>query len=165
VGPPHRGFGNVEEGHVLTMDTKAATGEGPAAGRADLQHAGILTARGRLRNRLNPSRAGATTFVTMGTLVPVAKCDEVPPGRCRSAMAADREIALFNVGGTVYALDNMCPHRGGPLGEGDLQGFVVFCPLHAWQFDVRTGQCPTNPRACAEPIGVKVVDGVIHVEV
>lgn len=100
----------------------------------------------------------------MPVLFPVARCEELPPGRCLSATAGEREVALFNVDGIFYALDNACPHRGGPLGEGDLKGFVVFCPMHAWQFDVRTGQCPTDPGARAEPLGVKIIDGVIHVE-
>jgi nitrite reductase (NADH) small subunit len=48
-------------------------------------------------------------------------------------------VALVRVEGQVYAVDNACPHRGGELGRGDLQGHVLFCPLHAWCFDVRDG--------------------------
>jgi nitrite reductase/ring-hydroxylating ferredoxin subunit len=48
-------------------------------------------------------------------------------------------MALFNVGGEFYAINYVCPHMGGPLGEGKLAGFVVSCPWHAWTFDVRTG--------------------------
>jgi nitrite reductase (NADH) small subunit len=67
----------------------------------------------------------------------VADC---PPGACLEAVAEDRIVALFNVDGRFYALDGVCPHQGGPLGKGRLEGCVVTCPWHGWQFDVRTGQ-------------------------
>jgi nitrite reductase/ring-hydroxylating ferredoxin subunit len=54
-------------------------------------------------------------------------------------------IALFNVGGTFYAIDNRCTHVGGPLGEGSLSGTTVTCPWHGFTVDVRTGVCPRNP--------------------
>ena len=100
----------------------------------------------------------------MAEWVPIAKCNELAPGRCRSILAGGRDVALFNVEGSFYALDNTCPHRGGPLGEGDLKGYLVFCPLHAWQFDVRSGVCPVTESMRAEPIPVRVVDGVVQVQ-
>ncbi|MHB8421969.1 MAG: Rieske (2Fe-2S) protein [Leptospirales bacterium] len=57
----------------------------------------------------------------------------------------NKTIALFKVGGKVHAIDNTCPHRGGPLSEGPLDGTVVRCPLHMWSFDVTTGNSPTRP--------------------
>jgi nitrite reductase/ring-hydroxylating ferredoxin subunit len=51
------------------------------------------------------------------------------------------EVAVFNVGGEFYAIDNSCPHRGGPLGEGELEDCIVTCPWHEFRFDVRTGKC------------------------
>ena len=51
-----------------------------------------------------------------------------------------KEIALFCKGGTFYAIDNLCPHEGGPLGDGELDGAIVTCPWHGWQFDVTTGK-------------------------
>ena len=56
-----------------------------------------------------------------------------------------RPIALYNVSGTLFALDNTCPHAGGPLGEGNLDGEVISCPWHGWKFNVRTGDCLKNP--------------------
>jgi NAD(P)H-dependent nitrite reductase small subunit len=100
----------------------------------------------------------------MPSWIPIARSDELAPGHCRSILAGDRDVALFNVDGSFFALDNACPHRGGPLGEGDLKGHLVFCPLHAWQFDVRNGVCPVSESVKAEPIPVRVVDGVIHVQ-
>jgi nitrite reductase (NADH) small subunit len=76
----------------------------------------------------------------------VAAVSEIPVGSARELTAGGRVIALFNVGGTLYALDGICPHAGGPLGEGTLQGPVITCPWHGWQFDVTTGRHCLNAR-------------------
>jgi len=65
---------------------------------------------------------------------------ECPPGTAREFVAGDHIIALFNVDGQFFALDGICPHQGGPLGKGKLQGCIVTCPWHGFQFDVTTGQ-------------------------
>ena len=57
---------------------------------------------------------------------------------------ADLAIAVFRVGDSFYAIDNHCPHKGGPLGLGVLSGSVVTCPWHGFTVDVRTGVCPRN---------------------
>jgi nitrite reductase (NADH) small subunit len=75
----------------------------------------------------------------------VAGVGEIEPGEGRVVDAAGRAVALFNVEGHYYAIDNTCPHRGGPLGDGDLEGAVVACPWHAWRWDVRTGANTNNP--------------------
>ncbi len=75
----------------------------------------------------------------------VAKVDEIPSGAGKVVFAGDRAIALFNVNGTFYAIDNTCPHRGGPLGEGELDGATVTCPLHGWQYDVTSGSGTFGP--------------------
>jgi nitrite reductase (NADH) small subunit/3-phenylpropionate/trans-cinnamate dioxygenase ferredoxin subunit len=75
----------------------------------------------------------------------VANVTDLEPGSCMSVEAAGYGVALFNVNGTIYALDNTCPHAGGPLGEGTLQGRIVECPWHGWRFDVRTGERPESP--------------------
>jgi nitrite reductase (NADH) small subunit len=69
----------------------------------------------------------------------VAAVNDVPPGSGKEVIVEGRVVALFNVAGTFYALDGVCPHAGGPLGEGMLAGSVVTCPWHGWQFDVTTG--------------------------
>lgn len=76
----------------------------------------------------------------------IAAVADCPPGEAREIVAADRIIALFNVEGTFYALDGICPHQGGPLGRGVLRGCVVTCPWHGWQFDVTTGQHQVSQR-------------------
>ncbi len=70
----------------------------------------------------------------------VARVQDVPRGTTREVIAGDRVVALANVEGQIYALDGVCPHQGGPLGEGELQGSILTCPWHGWQFDVCTGQ-------------------------
>ena len=66
--------------------------------------------------------------------VRVAAVGEVPAGEGRVVEADGRALALFNVEGAYHCLDNVCPHRGGPLGEGDLEGRLVSCPWHAWRW-------------------------------
>ncbi len=75
----------------------------------------------------------------------VAKTADVPPDQGLVVEARGRQLALFRVAGRYYAIDNTCPHRGGPLGEGDLEGAVVVCPWHAWRWDVTTGANVNNP--------------------
>lgn len=76
----------------------------------------------------------------MAEFVKVADISEFTPGSCAAVEAAGKGVALFNVDGKIYALDNTCLHRGGPLGEGDLDNEVVTCPWHGWQYNVRTGE-------------------------
>jgi nitrite reductase/ring-hydroxylating ferredoxin subunit len=63
----------------------------------------------------------------------------VPPGQIRLVTAGDRQYALINVGGTLHALDNNCPHNGGPLARGTLCGVELTCPWHGWRWDVSSG--------------------------
>src|SRR2546425_614095 len=82
------------------------------------------------------------------------------------AGARDKRIALFNVDGKFFALDNTCAHRGGPLAEGEISGHEVTCPWHGARFDVRTGQVvgPPAQQAVAR-YGVRVTESDIEVEV
>ena len=73
------------------------------------------------------------------------KASEILEGQGKVAVLNGKEIALFKHEGKIFALANLCPHRGGPLGEGSLDGGEVICPWHAWGFDVKTGQCRTLP--------------------
>src|SRR5882672_10443048 len=79
------------------------------------------------------------------TRVRVAGAGEIAAGEGRVVEVGGRSVALFNVEGHYYAIDNSCPHRGGPLGEGDLDGTLVSCPWHAWRWDVTSGANANNP--------------------
>lgn len=94
----------------------------------------------------------------------VGKVEDFPPGRGYFVMGPfEKPMALFNVDGQFYALNWICPHMGGPLGEGELKGYVVACPYHGWTFDVRTGG-PDHPGGhWTHAYRVKVEDGMVMV--
>ena len=94
----------------------------------------------------------------MSKMVKVAQTDELSPGSGKVVEADGRSFALFNVEGTFYAIDNTCTHRGGPLGEGELNGENVTCPWHGANFNVKTGAV-TGP-----PAGTGVRSFVVKVE-
>ena len=101
----------------------------------------------------------------MGTFIKVAKTSELAAGQGKVVEAGGRELALFNVGGAYHAIDNLCKHRGGSLGEGELDGTVVTCPLHAWTYDVTTGECFDDPACPVDRFAVKIEGDDILVEV
>jgi len=88
--------------------------------------------------------------------VKVAILADVPPGQACRVEVEGRQVALFNAGGRVYATANECAHRGGPLGEGRLDGTTVTCPWHGFRFDVATGQCLTAAGLRVECVAVRV---------
>jgi len=88
---------------------------------------------------------------------------ELPPGRCAEVSVAGKPVALYNVEGTVYATSNVCLHRGGPLGQGLLEGHSVMCPWHAWSWDVRTGENTANPILRIPSYEVRVEGGDVLV--
>src|SRR5437762_5881992 len=92
----------------------------------------------------------------MPEFVKVAGAGDVAPGSGVVAEVKGQSVAVFNVDGTYYAIDNTCVHRGGPLGEGELEGDIVTCPWHAWQYNVRTGVSTTNSSASVKTYQVKV---------
>ena len=73
-----------------------------------------------------------------------AKVAEIPAGSIKDVQLDGTEVALANVAGKFYAISNTCLHRGGPLGQGVMDGSVVTCPWHGWQFDVATGKVAQN---------------------
>ncbi len=101
----------------------------------------------------------------MADFVRVAAVDDVPPGSGKVVHAGGRLLALFNVDGAFYALDNTCLHRGGPVGEGDLEGVVVTCPWHGFQYDVTTGRNVFDPEVGLETFPVRVADGAVEIAV
>ena len=94
-------------------------------------------------------------------LAAVADC---PPGQARELVAGDRIVALFNVDGEFFALDGICPHQGGPLGKGRLNGCILTCPWHGWQYDVKTGQHQTNASICHPGFELRVEGQEIFVD-
>ena len=95
--------------------------------------------------------------------VPVARVGEIPPGEAKAFAVGRWEIAVFNVGGAYYAVENTCPHQGGPLSEGWIDGPVVTCPWHAWCFDVRTGRMTLSDLCRLERFAVQIDGDEIRV--
>ncbi len=90
--------------------------------------------------------------------------DEVPPGTIREFQLDGTTIALANVNGQFHAISNTCLHRGGPLGQGVLDGPIVTCPWHGWEYDVTTGQIKANPTVGVACYKVEVRGEDIFVE-
>jgi nitrite reductase (NADH) small subunit len=101
----------------------------------------------------------------MSRWIAVAQVADCPEGTSKEVMAEDRVVALYCVDGEHYALDGICPHQGGPLGQGKLTGCVVTCPWHGWQYDVRSGQHQSIPSLVHRHFPVKVEDEQIYVDV
>lgn len=95
----------------------------------------------------------------MSRFVAVASTSEIPPGEAKAFIVGDREIGVFNVDGTFYAIENTCPHQGGPLADGWIEGCVVTCPWHSWSFDLRTGELIALAGLSSVDIFDVVVDG------
>ncbi len=99
----------------------------------------------------------------MPQFVPVGSTADIPPGHAKACVVGDREVAVFNVDGSFHAIENACPHQGGPLAEGWLEGGVVTCPWHAWCFDVRTGKMPLGEFSTVEVYDVRIDGATINV--
>jgi NAD(P)H-dependent nitrite reductase small subunit len=99
----------------------------------------------------------------MPEFITVAEASEVPPDRGLSVRVGDREFALFKIAGQIHVLDGRCPHRGGPLGEGLTENGHVYCPLHGWEFDVKTGECIGNPEKRVARFPARIVDGKVEI--
>jgi len=95
----------------------------------------------------------------------IASISDCPPGQCRELIAGDRVVALFNVDGRFFALDGVCPHQGGPLGKGKLEGCIVTCPWHGFQFDVTTGQHQASQSLQQGSFPTKVEGDAVWVEI
>jgi 3-phenylpropionate/trans-cinnamate dioxygenase ferredoxin component len=77
--------------------------------------------------------------------VSVARVGEIPPGGVKVVRLDDQEIAIFNLAGDYYAMDDVCTHDGGPLAEGTIEGPVIECPRHGARFDIRSGAVLAMP--------------------
>ena len=93
-----------------------------------------------------------------------SKKDEVPPGSIREFQLDGKNVAVANVGGKFFAINNVCLHRGGPLGQGEMEGSTVTCPWHGWQYDVTTGKVKVNPAVGVQTYAVEVRGDDIFVD-
>ena len=99
-----------------------------------------------------------------GREVTVGKVGDVPPGRGATIeLDGGGELALYNVGGQFYAVENFCPHKGAPLADGRLRAHTVECDWHNWRFDLRTGNCLNHSGKDIETYEVRIEDGWIKI--
>ncbi len=96
----------------------------------------------------------------------IALTHDIPLREGRAVKVGNREIAIFNLGDRFLAVDNRCPHRGGPLADGIVSGAAVVCPLHAWKISLETGDGLTSASAssCVETFRTRVERGIVLLE-
>lgn len=99
--------------------------------------------------------------------VRITPVQNIPLREGRSVNVAGREIAIFNLGDRVLAVDGRCPHRGGPLAEGIVTGSTVVCPLHAWKISLETGSVtkPGAEPACVATYRTRIESGIVLIEI
>ena len=99
--------------------------------------------------------------------VRVTECGNIPLREGKAVEIAGHRIAIFNLGDSYLAIQDNCPHRGGPLSDGIVSGSTVVCPLHAWAFDLASGSVVNHPesQACVATYPVRVEEGVLQVEI
>lgn len=101
----------------------------------------------------------------MADFVKAANLADLTPGTRMEVELEGKTLALCNIGGTVYALDNTCLHAGGPLGQGELKRDTVVCPWHGWEYNVKTGECLTRSDVKVATYPVQIENGAILVAV
>jgi nitrite reductase [NAD(P)H] small subunit len=97
------------------------------------------------------------------TWVRIAYCRDIPLREGRAVKVGIREIAIFNLGDRFLAIENRCPHKGGPLADGIISGATVVCPLHAWKISLETGKGVNGPStsSCVETLRTRVEGGIV----
>lgn len=102
----------------------------------------------------------------MAAFVRIASKSELPAeGEAREFTAGEKTICVANCGGTLSAMDNVCVHRGGPLGQGVVMDGKVICPWHGWQYDPKTGEAGHNPGMKVAVYRIKVEGDDVLVEI
>jgi nitrite reductase (NADH) small subunit len=93
----------------------------------------------------------------MSALIKICAKGELPqPGEAKEFSAGPRALCIANINGVIRALDNECPHRGGPLAEGMIEDGKLICPWHAWTFDPATGACDSSQeRVAVYPVSIE----------
>lgn len=99
--------------------------------------------------------------VGMPEFTPLISESDVPLGTSAEVVAAGRIFAVYNVDGEFHVLDGICPHAGGPLGKGALNGCIVTCPWHGWQFDVANGRHCLNETLTQPKYEVQILNGMV----
>lgn len=97
--------------------------------------------------------------------VKAALLEEIPEDTGLAVRINGQDIALFRMDECIYALENLCPHREGPIADGELEDGVVTCPWHAWQIDVRSGEVVYNANLKAHTFPCRISSGEVQIEI
>ena|SRR5579871_3486356 len=97
--------------------------------------------------------------------VKVASLAQLSPGTLMEAVVGENSYAVANVDGEVHVLDGICPHAGGPLGQGALHDDIVVCPWHAWEYNCRTASCVGADDLKVEKFPSKIENGDVYIDV
>ena len=98
-------------------------------------------------------------------LIRVGPIADLPPGSVMEFRSGDGIYAICNAGGELFAMDGVCPHASGPLGEGELNGYTVTCPWHAWDYDCRTGANDFDPGVKVDTFPVRIEGSDILIDI
>lgn len=102
--------------------------------------------------------------VRQSKLITVGQVNALPAGRGATVQLDDgSEVALFNIDGKYFAIENFCPHRGYPLADSRVYGERVECDVHGWEFDLTTGECLTDSNCPLDTYEVTVENGLIKI--
>ena len=101
----------------------------------------------------------------MADFVEAAQLEQIAPGQSLFVYVGETGVALFNIDGTIYAINDTCLHQGSSLAQGRLNGKIVTCRAHGWKYDVTTGRMTLNPDTGVASYPVEVVDGKIMVAI
>ena len=127
---------------------------------------GTRNTKNKFRNSFKSNHWRRSWYDTkVGSALPTARNIPLREGRAVK-IAGQADIAVFNLGGRFLAVDNHCPHQGGPLADGIVSGSTVVCPLHAWKLSLETGRGVTGPSAssCVETFRTRVDRGTVFLE-
>jgi nitrite reductase (NADH) small subunit len=99
--------------------------------------------------------------------VRITNCENIPLREGRSLKIGECEIGVFNLGDRFLAVENRCPHQGGPLADGIISGTAVVCPLHAWKIDLESGAVlkPQDTASCLHAFATRVEDGIVLLDI
>jgi nitrite reductase (NADH) small subunit len=101
----------------------------------------------------------------MSAFVKLTTAAELPtPGQAKEFPCGDQVICVANIKGTISAMDNVCLHRGGPLGQGIIEQDKIVCPWHGWQWDPKTGEATHNPNVKIAVYPLKIENGNVLLE-
>jgi nitrite reductase/ring-hydroxylating ferredoxin subunit len=115
-----------------------------------VKHGAFKAMRQQLRKIPQPAATGAQPEPKIEPVKPVIGADEIKEGAAKLVRINNEEIAVFKHQGQLCAIQNTCPHQGGQLSMGSIEGDEVVCPLHGWRFHLKTGACSTVPPVTAK---------------